>query len=584
MVVTSPAPDPSWPRDQTSQPAPAAETGYEPATLAETRDGASLDLGLMRATIQDGVLMVLGPDDDPVPPQAFGAAAAEQPHARVQFAAGPPIEAGRIAAVLDAQMGGRLGSGQGGDEAWIKSMLGIGPRPEAATADDLLAEGCEVEVIALGREIMITSPAGGTFLIAEARSTIPASIRLHGPDAEPMALGDLVAGLLGRAQGDGADQLHARRDEVSFPDCRTWLEEDALTLDLPDIGPVYLVRSDPADQGPSVSVFMPDGDTATIDDLLAALSRPLTSPDAEALACEEADPIIAGPSPAGEAAPDAEPLVDRTDPIIAEPSPAGEAADHAAAWVDRAVPIIAEPATAGEAPPDAAALVARADPTMARPASVGAPVGATMSGEPAPGSPREVPLPIGLPNAFAATPQDVALVVIHGLPHGASLSAGVATGDGSWMLSPRDLPGLSVNPPPGLTLDLALEVVAIAVRNREGELARASTSAQVPLRAAPGGRVRVPIPLRVDPQILSAQEAAPDALVVRDLPPQATLSVGAYDPAIDGWVLLPRQLGELTVTPGAGQTADFTLTLLGISLSEGRPRSHLLGRIPIRVG
>ena len=70
---------------------------------------------------------------------------------------------------------------------------------------------------------------------------------------------------------------------------------------------------------------------------------------------------------------------------------------------------------------------------------------------------------------------------------------------------------------------------------------------------------------------------------MRDLPPQATLSVGAYDPAIDGWVLLPRQLSELTVTPGAGQTENFTLTLLGISLSDGRRRSHLLGRLPVAV-
>jgi hypothetical protein len=142
---------------------------------------------------------------------------------------------------------------------------------------------------------------------------------------------------------------------------------------------------------------------------------------------------------------------------------------------------------------------------------------------------------------------------------------------------------LSVNPPPGLTLDLALEVVAIAVRNRDGELARASLSAQVPLRAAPGGRVRAPIPLRVDPQVLSRQAAALDALVVRDLPAGATLSVGAYDPAIDGWVLLPRQLGELTVTPGVGQIADFTLTLLGISLAGGRARSHFLDRVPVTV-
>ena len=94
----------------------------------------------MRAVIQDGILMVLGPDGDPVPPDAFGAAALQQPDALVRLADGPRIRAARIAAVLDAQRGGRLGSGQEGDAAWIKAMLGIGPRPAMAKDEDLLAE------------------------------------------------------------------------------------------------------------------------------------------------------------------------------------------------------------------------------------------------------------------------------------------------------------------------------------------------------------------------------------------------------------------------------------------------------------
>ena len=101
--------------------------------------------------------MVLGPDGDPVPPQAFGAAAAAQPDAGpVGGRAG--IEADRIAAVLEAQRDGRLGSGGRRRDAWIKAMLGIGPQPELAAADDLLAEGYEVEVIPFGKEMMITSP------------------------------------------------------------------------------------------------------------------------------------------------------------------------------------------------------------------------------------------------------------------------------------------------------------------------------------------------------------------------------------------------------------------------------------------
>jgi hypothetical protein len=46
-------------------------------------------------------------------------------------------------------------------------------------------------------------------------------------------------------------------------------------------------------------------------------------------------------------------------------------------------------------------------------------------------SPRAVPLTVGLPDALAAAPDRAVLMVVHGLPEGATLSAGVASGDGS---------------------------------------------------------------------------------------------------------------------------------------------------------
>jgi hypothetical protein len=192
-------------------------------------------------------------------------------------------------------------------------------------------------------------------------------------------------------------------------------------------------------------------------------------------------------------------------------------------------------------------------------------------------------LSVRLPEALAAKADHVALVVIRGLPHGASLSAGAASGDGSWLLSPADLVGLSLEPPPGWPLDLALEIAAITVQDRDGELASASKTMQVPFQARKSGPVPAPVPIVIDPQVLGDGKASLDAIVVRDLPAEATLSAGAYDPAIDGWVLLPRQMSELTVTPGSGQIEDFTLTLLGISLSDGRARSRLLGQIPVAI-
>jgi hypothetical protein len=390
-------------------------------------------------------------------------------------------------------------------------MLGIGPRPEPATDDDLAAEGPDVEVIAFGREMRITSPAGATFLITEARSATPGSVHLRGPADEPLSLRDLVARLLDSVDRSDGGGTGANTGEVTLPDCKTRIEDDALIIDLPEVGAVHFVRGDPsAGQGPAVSVFMPDGDTATIDQLLGALSQGLASPQAAALRRQEAEAMAADRSYGDDPGPD----------------------------------------------------VAGDDPT--------------------PAAPCRIPLSIRLPDELAAKAANVALLLIRGLPRGADLSAGVASGDGSWLLSPRDLVGLSLAPPPAWTVDLALEVAAIAVQDQDGGLASASQTLLVPPLSAPGGEPRAPIPIALDPQMLSAPEAPLDAIVIR-LPAGATLSAGTYDAAIDGWVLLPPQMSGLTVKVDGEPAEDFTLTLLGISLSDGRARSRLLAQIPLAI-
>jgi hypothetical protein len=509
MAVTSPA------HDLARSPGRAAlrssETGGG-ATPSGAHGEATLDLALMRAVIQDGLLMVLGPDGDPVPPQAFCAAAAAQPDAEVRLGEGSGIRAERMAAVLDAQRRGRLGSGRGGDQAWIEAMLGIGPQPGTASETDLAAERHSVEVIAFGRELMITSPAGGTFLIAEARTVTPASVRLIAGGGEPVALGSVVARLLGRTDHDSGAKPRARLNEVTLPGCGTLIEDGALVIDLPEVGELRFQRHDPAaGHGPLVSVFMPDGETATIDQLMSALSRPLTLPAAEDLRSAQVEPATTPPS------------------VAADLDSAPEPRD----------------------PPSSA--------------------------------PRRVALGLRLPDGLGALAGEVALVAVRHLPAGAVLSAGAACDDGSWLLSPRDLSGLSLGLPAGCSGELTLEVVAIAVRDRDGELASVSSRVAVPHRPAPGGHAPAPIPVAIDPRVLSGDGAPVDALIVRDLPAGATLSAGAYDPAIDGCVLLPRQAGALTVTPRIGQTDDFTLTLLGVRLSDAPARPRLLARIPIAL-
>ena len=76
-------------------------------------------------------------------------------------------------------------------------------------------------------------------------------------------------------------------------------------------------------------------------------------------------------------------------------------------------------------------------------------------------SAHAVPLAIALPDALAAAPDRVVLLVVRGLPEGARLSAGVASGDGSWLLSPADLPGLSLTPSRDRAADVSIELTAI---------------------------------------------------------------------------------------------------------------------------
>jgi hypothetical protein len=259
-----------------------------------------------------------------------------------------------------------------------------------------------------------------------------------------------------------------------------------------------------------------------------------------------------------------------------------------------------------------------------------------------------VPLTIGLPDALAAAPDRVVLVVVRGLPEGASLSAGVASDEGSWLLSPADLPGLSLTPPRDWAADLSLEVAAIAIASLEGELTASTSTVFVPWRAAVGEPApslvgepgpysmvepapsasagsefspsvepapsapvgaasspwdepapsapvgaasspwdepaRTSVPLDLDPQSLS-EGGLFDALIVRDLPAGVSLSAGTFDPAMGVWVLLPHQLAGLSVVRLGGWIEDFSLSVMGVSLRDGAgARPRLLARVPVKIG
>jgi hypothetical protein len=222
-------------------------------------------------------------------------------------------------------------------------------------------------------------------------------------------------------------------------------------------------------------------------------------------------------------------------------------------------------------PPEAALQPQPQPPAAAaRPHPQPAPAGGTpIAAAPADGVPP-IPLAVRLPAGI--NPKDIALVILRGVPQGSALSAGIDNGDGSWMLSTQDLVGLELTLPSGCAADLTLEVTALAVTSREGEMARAAER----LRLSLGPAAR-PVPLAIDRAAVHGLQA----LMIRDLPEGARLSAGTYDPAIDAWVVLPRQLDGLCVIP-AFAGAGFTATVMGLARSaDGRAETRLVSRLPV---
>ncbi len=74
---------------------------------------------------------------------------------------------------------------------------------------------------------------------------------------------------------------------------------------------------------------------------------------------------------------------------------------------------------------------------------------------------EDTAIPLAIAAEVPGTEQ-LASVVVAGVPQGAMLSAGTDNGDGTWTLLPADLDGLTITPPPESHVDFGLSVMAIS--------------------------------------------------------------------------------------------------------------------------
>ncbi|MDZ7888722.1 MAG: hypothetical protein U5M72_05520 [Pseudomonas sp.] len=163
---------------------------------------------------------------------------------------------------------------------------------------------------------------------------------------------------------------------------------------------------------------------------------------------------------------------------------------------------------------------------------------------------------------------------VAGLPQGATLSAGTHNADGSWTLSPDQLPGLIMTPPADFSGDIHLAVTATATDHT----LTADKVMQLDITVDPvaekpalsvmnladsmehSGAMALDIDVNVhhdDGETLS--------ITIEDLPSGATLSAGTHN-ADGSWTLTPAQLQGLKLTPDVNWSGSFALKVTATAM------------------
>ncbi|MBF0295413.1 MAG: hypothetical protein HQL96_09510 [Magnetococcales bacterium] len=187
-------------------------------------------------------------------------------------------------------------------------------------------------------------------------------------------------------------------------------------------------------------------------------------------------------------------------------------------------------------------------------------------------------IPLSISSALVDTDGSESLtVMIAGVPAGATLSVGTDNGDGSWSLTPDQLTGLTLTPPPDSDQPFSLTISAIATEAHGGD----SSTTIGTMLVSPAGDADAPLLVlndafgvedRVIPLDLSATLTDLDGsealtITLSGLPAGALLSAG-IDNGDGSWTLSPAELHGLTLTPPADSDQDFTLSVAATATEQ----------------
>lgn len=195
---------------------------------------------------------------------------------------------------------------------------------------------------------------------------------------------------------------------------------------------------------------------------------------------------------------------------------------------------------------------------------------------------EDATIPLAISAAVPAN-EDVASVIVLGVPGGASLSLGSDDGDGTWTIVGGDLDALgdlAITPPTDWSGEFPLQVTATSTDG-----GTASATLNVAVGAVPdlpelavvaaSGVEDAAIPLSVSVSVPGTEDVA--AVTIAGVPDGAALSVGT-DNGDGTWTMSGADLGDLgdlAITPPADWAGDFTLQVTATSTDGGTATAGL---------
>lgn len=190
--------------------------------------------------------------------------------------------------------------------------------------------------------------------------------------------------------------------------------------------------------------------------------------------------------------------------------------------------------------------------------------------------------PVLLSIGLISDPDATATVVIIGnVPSGASLSAGINNGNGTWSLTPAQLIGLTITPPQYFSGNINLSVTAVSTAPGQTLTDMASSTvtiagvATTPLLVTPAanGLEDTAIPLTISANLIDTDGSEVLSILIVNVPLGSTLSSGT-DNGNGTWSLTPAQLNGLTLTPPLNYSGQIALTVIATSAENGTTASN----------